>query len=37
VTRNNDPISVVGDDLGDITISLALARKDFRMDAGVAA
>jgi salicylate hydroxylase len=31
VTRNNDPILVVGGGLGGASISLALARKGFRV------
>jgi 2-polyprenyl-6-methoxyphenol hydroxylase-like FAD-dependent oxidoreductase len=31
VTRNNDPILVVGGGLGGAAISLALARKGFRV------
>ena len=31
MTRNNDPILVVGGDLGGASISLALARKGFRV------
>ena len=30
MTRNNDPILVVGGDLGGASISLALAREGFR-------
>jgi 2-polyprenyl-6-methoxyphenol hydroxylase-like FAD-dependent oxidoreductase len=31
VTRNNDPILVVGGGLGGASLSLALARKGFRV------
>ena len=34
MTRNNDPILVVGDGLGGAPISLALARKGFRVRHG---
>ena len=31
MTRNNDPILIVEDDLGSASVSLALAREDFRV------